>query len=204
MNEIKVGAQYLHRASGTLVNVTGTCELKKEDETIPGVLFTITEAKNETPRVLSIEDFNACMTLVKLYDGCKVLMVSMGRVIGETTAMVSDQEGLFYLEHGGELVNQNVNENGTLQVVFAPKDSQSFTFTVNELDALVARREKIRNEMIAELRAFEEALNNWGVLNETNNPICEVRDALKRRLHDCAEELGFSYKKGVEKEHEDK
>ena len=204
MNEVKVGAQYLHRASGTFAKVTGTCELKRGEETIPGVLFTLTDVKNETPRVLSLEDFNACMTLVKLYDGCKVLMVSMGRVIGETTARVSEQEGLFRLEHGGELVNQNVYENGTLQVVYTPKESQAFIFTVNELDSVVAKRDKVRNEMIAELRAFEEALNNWGVLNPTNKPLCEVRDALKRRLQRCAEELGFSYGTETEKEHEGK
>ena len=87
LNEIKQGEIYRHIDGVTLVKVLNVNTLpgKKEGEVIRGVTFVEKDIEGEvTPNWMSEEDFARNFFVTELHPGMKILMVSMGKILGET------------------------------------------------------------------------------------------------------------------------
>ena len=202
MNNVKVNAEYVHVPTGTRVRVVNTCVINKEsvDEagertTIQenGVMFVTleNEGKNETPKVLSETEFQEVFVPRYLQAGMNVLMIAMGKVVGDTEVEDTDDKGIVRLKHAGELVRRSLQPNGTVIPVYIPAEAQGYVFTALEISAAAAKRRVVIDRMIKNAREFIDRIDEGGEMHASKRPIGEVADALERRLRRTLEEMSL-------------
>lgn len=182
LNEIKRGEIYRH-LNGTLVKVLNVNTLPAEEggEVVRGITFVEKDFEGEvTPNWMSEEDFASRFFVTKLYPGMKILMVSMGKILGETELEETEDENILRAKHAGELFHRYTDKNNNLQMVYCPKESSAIGFTIAEAYALAARRKKIISEIQREVREFEEKLNEIGELS--NIDLNALKESVHRRI----------------------
>ena len=182
LNEIKKGEIYRH-LNGTLVKVLNVNTLPAEEggKVVRCITFVEKDFEGEdTPNWMSEEDFASRFFVTKLYPGMKILMVSMGKILGETELEETEDENILRAKHAGELFRSYTDKNNNLQMVYCPKESSAIGFTVAEAYALAAKRKKIISEIQREVREFEEKLNEIGELS--NIDLNALKESVHRRI----------------------
>ncbi len=183
LNEIKDGEIYRH-ISGTLVKVLSvTKSTDKEDSSkeVRGVTFVEKDHENEMYSFwMTEETFGQEFYLTHLYPGIKVLMISMGKVLGETELEETEDENILRAKHAGELFRRFTTKDNRLQMVYCPKESSHIGFTIAEIQTIAAKRQKVIADIQKKVRELESKLESIGELS--NIDIESLRDDVNRRI----------------------
>ena len=182
LNEIKQGEIYRH-LTGTLVKVLNVNTLPgtEDGQVVRGITFVEKDREGEiTPNWMSEEDFIRNFFVTELHPGMKILMISMGKILGETELEETDDKNILRAKHAGELFRRYTNNSNNLKMVYCPKESSAIGFTVAKAYAIAAQRKKIISEIQSEVREFEEKLNEIGELS--NIDLNALKESVHRRI----------------------